>query len=291
MNSKAIRKQLLAAVAMVLVAAVALGSSTYAWFVASGTVTATGMKVQAESESGLAIRFGTGSWGTTASAGMDSDEIAAKKLKPTSTADSKVWSHASAETPAAFGAKKSTRKTLQSSEYNAYFLKKEFQIRSTSATAQAKGLYVQSVTVTGVTADTMNTALRVGVAFNKADNTDFVNANSTTVTSDAFVIFAPVVTTSSEENANNSPTYTYTFYKDSNDTGTSVTALAANAGSETASKLISGDAVIPEGTDAAIKVQVYVWYEGEDQNLYSDNYVAQNLSVSVNFSSIGEVTP
>ena len=46
MNSKAIRKQLLAAVAMVLVAAVALGSSTYAWFVASGTVTATGMMVQ-----------------------------------------------------------------------------------------------------------------------------------------------------------------------------------------------------------------------------------------------------
>ena len=47
MNSKAIKKQLLAAVAMVLVAAVALGSSTYAWFVASGTVTAEGMKVQA----------------------------------------------------------------------------------------------------------------------------------------------------------------------------------------------------------------------------------------------------
>ena len=41
MNSKAIRKQLLAAVAMVLVAAVALGSSTYAWFVSNNSVTAT----------------------------------------------------------------------------------------------------------------------------------------------------------------------------------------------------------------------------------------------------------
>lgn len=40
MNSKAIRKQLLAAVAMVLVAAVALGSSTYAWFVNNNKVTA-----------------------------------------------------------------------------------------------------------------------------------------------------------------------------------------------------------------------------------------------------------
>lgn len=40
MNSKAIKRQLLAAVAMVLVAAVALGSSTYAWFVNNSKVTA-----------------------------------------------------------------------------------------------------------------------------------------------------------------------------------------------------------------------------------------------------------
>ncbi len=51
MNSKAIRKQLLAAVAMVLVAAVALGSSTYAWFANSNNVSATGMSVTAKSDS------------------------------------------------------------------------------------------------------------------------------------------------------------------------------------------------------------------------------------------------
>lgn len=55
MNSKAIRKQLLAAVAMVLVAAVALGSSTYAWFAANTRVTATGMQVNATTSSSLVI--------------------------------------------------------------------------------------------------------------------------------------------------------------------------------------------------------------------------------------------
>lgn len=55
MNSKAIRKQLLAAVAMVLVAAVALGSSTYAWFAANRRVTATGMQVTATTSSSLVI--------------------------------------------------------------------------------------------------------------------------------------------------------------------------------------------------------------------------------------------
>ncbi len=49
MNSKAIRKQLLAAVAMVLVAAVALGSSTYAWFVTNNTVKATTSQISAQS--------------------------------------------------------------------------------------------------------------------------------------------------------------------------------------------------------------------------------------------------
>lgn len=55
MNSKAIRKQLLAAVAMVLVAAVALGSSTYAWFAANTKVQATGMQATATTSSSLVI--------------------------------------------------------------------------------------------------------------------------------------------------------------------------------------------------------------------------------------------
>ena len=111
MNSKAIKRQLLAAIAMVLVAAIALGSSTYAWFVASGTVTATGMKVQAQSEAGLVIRYGTGSWGTSATAGMDAEGVESAKLKPASTIDSKAWYYASAELASEFGAKQDTTTT------------------------------------------------------------------------------------------------------------------------------------------------------------------------------------
>lgn len=50
MNSKAIKRQLLAAIAMVLVAAIALGSSTYAWFASNNKVTAKGMKITATTE-------------------------------------------------------------------------------------------------------------------------------------------------------------------------------------------------------------------------------------------------
>lgn len=48
-NVKALKKQLAAAIAMVCVAAVALGSSTYAWFVSNNTVDATVSSISAQS--------------------------------------------------------------------------------------------------------------------------------------------------------------------------------------------------------------------------------------------------
>lgn len=80
MNSKAIRKQLLAAIAMVLVAAVALSSSTYAWFVNNAQVTATNVNVTATTAYSLQIKKGsTGNYGTT------TDLNGAVTLKPVST--------------------------------------------------------------------------------------------------------------------------------------------------------------------------------------------------------------
>lgn len=48
-NVKSLKKQLAAAIAMVCVAAVALGSSTYAWFVSNNTVKATTSTISAQS--------------------------------------------------------------------------------------------------------------------------------------------------------------------------------------------------------------------------------------------------
>lgn len=48
-NVKALKKQLMAAIAMVCVAAVALGSSTYAWFVTNNNVKATTSEISAQS--------------------------------------------------------------------------------------------------------------------------------------------------------------------------------------------------------------------------------------------------
>ena len=55
METKALKKQLGAAIAMVVVAAIALGSATYAWFVSNNSVTATTNNVYAMSNSAYLV--------------------------------------------------------------------------------------------------------------------------------------------------------------------------------------------------------------------------------------------
>ena len=56
MKMKSLKAQFIGAIAMVLVAAIAMGSSTYAWFAMNTQVTATGMKVKAVAEGGIVIK-------------------------------------------------------------------------------------------------------------------------------------------------------------------------------------------------------------------------------------------
>lgn len=66
---KALKKQLAAAIAMVVVAAIALGSSTYAWFVSNNTVKAVTTNISAQSNSAyLVIDTKTTSTTSTSSA-------------------------------------------------------------------------------------------------------------------------------------------------------------------------------------------------------------------------------
>lgn len=299
MNSKAIRKQLLAAVAMVLVAAVALGSSTYAWFAAAGQVTATGMQVKAQSEGNLVIRYKTGNWGTTAEA---STKLAS--LMPSSTYDLDNWVHATADDARYFfttGTYDDVTtqvgpKVDDGDRESGYALVKEFEIRcATQNTADAaKGLYVSDITVTrGTTQANMSGALRVGV------QTIYTPSSGDPITSDP-LIFAPVGT------GDNAPKYgfevleTDTTAGDVN-TGTgdqgvhdkdgtfhkvTLATKGVDGSGAPQNTLLDGGKVLPISGGQPVKVYIYVWFEGEDMNLYSDNFAVEDLDVSVVFKSI-----
>lgn len=319
MNSKAIRKQLLAAVAMVLVAAVALGSSTYAWFVASGTVKAEGMKVQAQAEGNLVIRHTTKNWGTVATADpyKSNGDVVAGSLKPASTANLTKWVHASADGPATY---------VSTSDYdvitsnvtpgaddggtcNGYVLVKQFFIRSATAQNAPKGLYIDKINVTvgeaaAATTQNLSSSLRVGIKCTYGENTKTL-------------IYAPVGV------GDNAPAYGSIKISESNTingvyvpadgatgrvaqsamTPTAVTLAAAGWDTNSSApynELLGTGVTLPgaktgeqanTSTSAdAVEVFVYVWFEGEDTHLYSDNFAAETMDVSIEFQSISSKT-
>lgn len=289
-----LKKQLVAAVAMVCVAAVALGSSTYAWFAANNKVQATGMEVTAVAEGGIEIAYGkstdsSGQWGTVASAGMTK----AATLLPTSTDNtaSGHWYHASAESGNASAAKVDTYTTLtlqagsadkniagsstdkqDSTQYydttgNQYFCIKNFVIRSTAtADSLSKGLKVDKVSVSGASAD-MSKALRVAV---KVGN--------------RVLFYAPVYDIKPSD---------YDVYSGHANSGGAETAVKAGTVQLTDKNTVTligeteNTAIPAKGvsTNGGVDCEIYIYFEGEDSNLYSQSYKAEGLKVTVDFSA------
>lgn len=74
---KSRKKILLSSIAMLLVALVALGSATFAWYVSQSSVTASQTKFSAAAAEGLVIRHTTSDeWGTTVTDLKQADELA-----------------------------------------------------------------------------------------------------------------------------------------------------------------------------------------------------------------------
>lgn len=284
--------------------------SAYAWFAANNKVTAQGMQVQAKTEGGIEIAFGkstgsNGTFGTTATAGMTTSPA----LLPTSTlgtASNSIitsgWYHASAEAGSASAAKINTRSTLTLTQgstdkfiagsttqkqdttqfYDAdgeqYYLVKNFTIRSTSTSVLAKGLKVDKVTVTGTSYD-MNNALRVAV-----------------VVDSKTLFYAPVGTAGVTDVDTTTEGTQYAVYSGYTGDGTdSSPFVATTAGNITltdanTSTLIGAtdDTTIPakgDSTNGGVDVSVYIYFEGEDTRLFSQNFNTDTLVVTVDFSA------
>lgn len=274
MNSKAIRKQLLAAVAMVLVAAVALGSSTYAWFAGNNTVKAEGMKVQAKAESGILIQSKEkgGDFATIASAGMDNAAV----LYPTSTTNLTSWVHAistkaneaQAEQTAAnaYTTLGNTEDTLKN-----YRALRSFYIRSASEGQPLAGvqLAIKKVEVTGKSGSVLlDEAVRVGVKVSDA------SLNNTESLKQLFV-YAPL--------------------RSSDFTLKAKYAMVDGNPTQLVEKMKPVDAgdVLPllnntiPASNTELEVEVYIWFEGEDPNCMSKNITdtLDNLNVTITFES------
>lgn len=264
MNSKAIKRQLLAAIAMVLVAALALGSSTYAWFAAQNDVTATGMSVTAQSDGGIVIAEEPASgeqpeWFTTVEVSHGT-----ASLYPTSTINLSNWYSSSSpefDDPNDMQTKADAYKLINS-DLDSYRLLTKFRIRSATGSDLAAPIAIKSINIAGSATDDdqpLSKAIRVGVEIG-----------------DQFLIYAPKNTKDFTLNA---------YYAKTDDkVPTLVERISASAA---AADTFSHVTSIPANANG-VAVNVYMWYEGEDEQCKSSNLEATNetLTATIVFTAL-----
>lgn len=236
MDTKALKKQMGAAIAMVLVAAVALGSATFAWFVSNNKVTAQTSNIAAQSNSAyLVIAEGTTTKDSTSSVTSTvkrADLYPAKIVKNATNAE---WKSAYASSADKSDMKSGTEFTIDDGTAAkavkaGYAVENTFHVGTGTYDGEFTNLHITGVTVTTpATTENKNlgNALRVLVVY--GDKWEVWSA-------------AGIKLSSSVDNP------------EPNSKG---------------SDLLADNEVIKSGHDAEVKV--YLYYDGDDANVYSNN--------------------
>mgnify|MGYP001157677309 FL=1 len=244
---------------MVCVAAVALGSSTYAWFVSNNTVTGKTASISAQSNAPFLV-ISNDAITKTSTKTEETTTVADKTLYPVQMVaandDATVftWQSAYASASDTSTEKATTRFTVQDADKENYYVKQTFHIGTNGTTkGQFKNLRVSGVTVTpGQTDDELKNAIRVMVVCGA--EIAIYDQSGTLVTT-----------------YNNSTTTTA-----SNQTITGLTAeenRQANGTTTNAAYLTTANDVFPTtaGEIGDKTVDVYVYYDGAVANVRTDN--------------------
>lgn len=163
-------KKIIPALCMLLISAVLMGTSTYAWFSMNTQVSATGMKVTANSTN-LFLQISGSTTFTDPATSVDYNEQTGTKLKPATpvlaaeNASITKWQTATSNDPsnATSGA---TPADIAPGTLGEYVYSKELYFRiAPNSTAKATDLVIAGVTMEGGNSSkALNKALRVAVA-------------------------------------------------------------------------------------------------------------------------------
>lgn len=165
-------KKIIPALCMLLISAVLMGTSTYAWFSMNTQVSVKGMKVTANSTN-LFLQISSSATFTDPATSVDYQETEGTKLKPATpvlaaeNASIEKWQTATSNNPgdALSGADK-TIADIVTGSLNEYVYSKELHFRiAPNSTATATNLVIAGVTMEGGNSSkVLNKALRVAVA-------------------------------------------------------------------------------------------------------------------------------
>lgn len=272
---KALKKQLGAAVAMVCVAAVALGSSTYAWFVSNNSVDATTTNISAQSNSAyLVIEAGkatttaskTSATGTEKTTGEDTKLYPAQWKNSFNAEGTTVESNGVYQFESAYASATDSATEKQGTRFlvgnpttavtQDYALLNTFYVGSGTYDGEFQKLTVSNMTVT----ETGTTGLKTGMRL-------------------LIMAYAP--------NKDEGGTVTY------GDTATSWVVAKYNDGQTATIEsqsdgTTSGIVYTPKfgKSEGDVKVEVYAYYDGADENVKTTNLInLKDCGATVTFTA------
>ncbi|MBQ9680429.1 MAG: hypothetical protein IJV48_07100 [Ruminococcus sp.] len=250
-NTKFRKRALLSSVAMLLVALVALGSATFAWFTANPNAEAHGISMKTTAAAGLVIRTDTDTtWSHSAALNKDGATFNATPVSQDQSAPANFWT-VIASAADAYGAKSGESMTAGVAGTDFYTEKIYCRLSDGSNADQnsSKKVYVKGVTITAAANATMQNCMRVAIAGPNGLLGTYAlstaGANGT-------------LTTAGQTAGSFSPALAATATNLNVDTG--LTALSAT------------------GSDLTKYITVYVYLDGQDSDCYSDKVGTVNAS-------------
>ena len=284
METKALKKQLGAAIAMVIVAAIALGAATFAWFVNNTKVTADDANVTAKAANTLLISHGVDNqWGTTAQ--FKSTDT--KTFVPVSTVDASNFFKDSKWTTEASGYNASEFTAASSDGASPDFYADTFKVKA----SQACGLYLDNET-----------------KITTAGNADVLKSMRLALVVDGKAYFyqvdaAPIAGLDDSYNTTLVDLDANGVKKAISGTNTSAAIGTANMSSGSVISLADGEVAAPRDNTTLVEadngkklcdlaandekeVKVYIWMEGCDYDCNSavvKNITEQTVSASLGF--------
>lgn len=260
MKTNAKKRMLISSVAMLLVAMIALGTATFAWFTSSTEAYADGMYVRTTKVSNLQVSSKLDTdWRTHVAYGVGTS-AANQKIMPISTANGTDWYYASADDGNAFDAKTATKLTAgigDDTNYNDYYFADQLNIKNSGQVA-CNGV---TITITGLTGDYSRVAI---VPVTEAGGSTIKPIDGKNNWTDYII-----ATTEDEYNAANG-----TALKIEDETSTDNPKPWIPNASAVVSVTPKTSTTITVGNMAADEVRyfnVYVWFEGQDADCKNAN--------------------
>ena len=269
MNVKALRKQLMAAIAMVVVAAVALSSATYAWFVSNNQVTATTTQISAQSNAAYLL-IEAGSKTTTNSTTSDTAAETVGTGSGQTYADAALY-------PAQWKNNFDASKTTTGDKI--YQFETAYASDKTAATEKDKTRFAVGNPSVAVTADyaLLNT-FYVGTGTYDGEFTNLKVSNMTvTATEDASLKTAMrllIMAYAPDGSGNYGTPPTSWVVAKYNDGTTATIESQSLTGEGTAGVVYAPQFGKSEGD---VKIEIYAYYDGADTQVYTTNLTKLTL--------------